>query len=55
MVFPEGQWSYLFDQEQVYSGGESATIQVPLEAFGVFVREGSQVQTLLSDRLAAAQ
>ena len=55
VVFPEGQWRYLFDQEQIYAGGESATIAVPLEAFGVFVRADSQVQTLLSDRLAAAQ
>ncbi len=42
--FPDGDdWIDLFDQEQVYEGGTTETLQVPLSEFPVFLRVGSEL------------
>ena len=50
ILFPQGDWVYLFDQEQNYSGGESITLQLPLAEFSVFVRKDSPVAETLLNR-----
>jgi alpha-glucosidase (family GH31 glycosyl hydrolase) len=45
---PEGDWIYLFDGSQ---HSVSASVDVPLEHFPVFVRAGSEAQRALEDAL----
>jgi alpha-glucosidase (family GH31 glycosyl hydrolase) len=46
-TLPEGSWRYLFDPSEDHGVEGTVTIDVPLAAFPVFVREGSEVATLL--------
>lgn len=40
---PAGRWHYLFDTTEVYEGPKEGTMDVPMDEFPVFVREGSIV------------
>lgn len=40
---PEGSWVYAFGDNELYDGGGPVTVDVPLSAFPVFVREGADV------------
>jgi len=41
-------WVYLFDKTQVYTGGQTVALTVPLDEFPVFVRENAAVGDLLN-------
>ncbi len=44
VLFPAvGQWEYLFDRTQVYEAGETATLEIPMDEYPVFVRRGSTI------------
>ena len=43
VTFPSGRWRYIFDDSQVFEGGKTAAVSVPLEEFPVFVKEGAIV------------
>jgi alpha-glucosidase (family GH31 glycosyl hydrolase) len=47
----EGEWTWLFDSEVGGGAGESIVLEVPIEHFPVFVRDGSQVGEKLSQEL----
>lgn len=36
-----GRWVYIFDHSMVYDGGSSLEVNIPLDEYPVFVREGS--------------
>jgi alpha-glucosidase (family GH31 glycosyl hydrolase) len=39
--FPAGsRWVYLYDEARIYNGGSSEVLQVPLDEFPVFFKEG---------------
>ncbi len=44
VTFPaDGDWQWLYGDRAVYSGGTTATLEVPLDAFPAFVRVGADV------------
>lgn len=43
VTFPAGAWRDWLDESQVYAGGSTQTLTVPLERFPVFVRDGAIV------------
>jgi alpha-glucosidase len=49
---PEGDWAYLFDQGVALNGGDSTTLDVPIDAFPVLVRAKSPLLPLLTAALA---
>ena len=51
VTFPEGEWTDLFDSSKKYTGGTSETLSVPIDAYPVFVRSGSEIEeTLFASR-----
>jgi len=50
--FPEGEWVYVFDIEQVYDGETETGITVPLSEYPVFFRMGSEVGNTIANSLA---
>ena len=53
VVFPEGStWVYLFDPDTRYQGGEEVPFTVPLDEFPVFLKEGSEMQEILTASVA---
>ena len=47
----EGSWVYLFDSGVAASAGDELSLEIPLEQFPVFVREGSAVGDVLREAL----
>ena len=46
--FPdEGTWVWLFGDHEAFEAGSEHTLEVPLDSFPVFVREGSEIATTL--------
>jgi len=43
VTFPEGDWVDLFAPGATYAGGDTAALEVPLEVYPVFLREGSSI------------
>ena len=47
--FPDdGSWVHIFDDSATYAGGSVETLQIPLDSFPAFARQGSEVEQLLS-------
>ena len=44
IVFPGGEWIYLFDQSKIYTSGIQ-TLNFPLNEFPVFIRKGAIIPT----------
>jgi len=40
LTFPEGRWVYWFDSTKVFEGGTETTLEVPMNEFPAFFREG---------------
>ena len=49
--FPEGTWVYAFDAGDVHEGGTSTTMTVPMAAYPLFFRQGSDVGEVVLDAL----
>ncbi|MFH1466396.1 MAG: TIM-barrel domain-containing protein [Pseudomonadota bacterium] len=48
VTFPEGEdWIWLFGEHPVYAGGTAETLEIPLDTFPGFVREGSGLRATL--------
>lgn len=43
VTFPKGRWRYLFDERRVVAGPARITEEYPLDAYPVYVREGSVI------------
>ena len=43
IIFPAGEWIYMFDESQIYSGVKKLTF--PLDEFPVFIRKGAIIPT----------
>jgi alpha-glucosidase (family GH31 glycosyl hydrolase) len=49
LTFPEGSWVFLFDDSKKFGGLTEATLDIPMNEFPAFVREGSEIaDTLLA-------
>lgn len=50
VTFPSGNdWIYLFDKTKVHAGRSSATLNVPLTEYPVFLRKGSSLAGTLTE------
>jgi alpha-glucosidase (family GH31 glycosyl hydrolase) len=46
--FPaSGDWVWLFGDHPIFAGGTTETLEIPLDAFPAFAREGSELEELL--------
>ena len=51
ITFPEGDWVYAFDPDEVFEGESSITMSVPISSYPLFFREGSEVGDTVVDSL----
>lgn len=49
--FPAGDWVFAFDPDEVFEGGSSTTMSVPITSYPLFFREGSEVGDIIEDSL----
>ena len=47
VTFPEGSWVWLYGDHETFAGNSEHTLEVPLDQFPAFVREGSEVSGIL--------
>jgi len=54
VAFPSGDnWVYLFDSTQIYAGGTTQSLIIPLDEYPVFMREGAAIFTDINDTEAS--
>ena len=49
--FPAGDWVFAFDPDEVFEGGSSTTMSVPITSYPLFFREGSEVGDIIEESL----
>jgi hypothetical protein len=51
VTFPsEDEWVYVYDESQVFSASETASLTIPLSEYSVFVRQDSEISEILLSR-----
>ncbi|MCX6197604.1 MAG: T9SS type A sorting domain-containing protein [Bacteroidetes bacterium] len=54
VTFPAGSsWTYLFNNSQVYSGGSSSSLNIPLDEYPVFIKSSSTLLATLDSVISS--